>query len=222
MKSFRKLSLGAVLLLVMNIAHAYAQERETLQEESIPVVKSKTYEQVLDLLFPRDKLEEAKIRYAFVLRYEPSFDAESQIMIIYRADNVEAIEYKSADGNINTKLNEIFRRTGTENAVEMAKQIRITKRVININSAAIRRLRDSFFKRLCQSLEGEIKFFDRTRDVINITADGTKYRLWYMGLGTIFYEFFGTGADRPTSTDESPLMEWMKDVRRKITKLPSK
>lgn len=43
-----------------------------------------------------------------VLRYEPSFEAESQIVIFERAGKIYVIRYTAIDGNILSQLNEIL------------------------------------------------------------------------------------------------------------------
>ena len=52
------------------------------------------YDQVLDIVFPRDILN-GILGYALVLRYEPTYELESQIVIIQRASRKGVLEYST-------------------------------------------------------------------------------------------------------------------------------
>jgi len=187
-------------------------------QDSARVASEETYDKVLDLVFPRDILQEQKLRYVFVLRYEPTFHTESQLVIAEGWDKTEVIEYKSLDGSIEMKLDEIVRRTGKEDAEQMAKQIRIQKRHIKISRAEIRLLQERFFESLRLS---EKKLIAPMPDRVMVTQDGTGYRLWYSGITDIHSDLSGSGIKVPTRLDESPLIDWMKSVYRRVEAAPT-
>lgn len=200
--------LGLFLLLIGS-----ALTNRTLGQEPATVVSEETYYKVLDLVFPRNVLDRRKLRYAFVLRYEPTFQAESQIVIAEQGEEIEVVKYTSLNGNIDLKLDEMLRRTGIEDPEQMAKQIRIQKQHIKLSRADIRLLHKEFFDHL--------RLSEKTRlgampDTVIVTADGTRYRLWYSGIVDIQSGFLGSGINAPTRSDEPPLMEWMKAVYRKF------
>src|SRR5215831_12786180 len=122
-RSFGRLLFAAAVIGLAMVAAA-AQSTRNQRPAS---VNSKTYERVLDLLFPRDVLKDHKIRYAFVLRYEPTFLPESQIVIVGRQEGVEVITYKSIDGSIEAKLDDMLRAGSKEDPDRMAKRLRIQK-----------------------------------------------------------------------------------------------
>ena len=75
-------ALMVVLILVFQVTDAYPQSKSSLQEgrlKSHKVVSPGNYNRVLDILFPRD--DSTKNIFAIVLRFEPSFHPESQIII---------------------------------------------------------------------------------------------------------------------------------------------
>lgn len=207
--------IGLILFLLLS---GSAITTKTFGQESAAVASEETYYKVLDLVFPRDVLNKPNLRYAFVLRYEPTFRAESQITIAAQGEEIEIVKYTSLDGNIDLKLDEIVRRTRREDAEQMARQITIQKQYIKMSRTDMRILYDQFFDSLRSS--------ERTRlgtipDRVIITQDGTGYRLWYKGQGDIQYELHGSSINVPTRPDESPLLEWMKTVYKKVQAMPA-
>lgn len=176
-------------------------------------VGSETYQQVLDILFPRDALDEAG-RYVILLRYLPSFDPESQFTLVEKDGTVEVLEYTSADGNINQKLHEIYQRTKREDAFEMAKQIRVRQRILKTSPAEVKSLRSSLYDVGCALINHERK---QTRED-EITGDGMRYQIWSRGKGRIHYHIDGLDIDDTPATNEHPLIGWMKTARRTLSK----
>lgn len=179
-------------------------------------VSDTTYNQVLDILFPRDVLEPGA-EFAFVLRYEPAFDVETQIVLVKRAGLVQVLEYRPVKGRIETQLNEILRRTRRENAREMARQIRIRRQVVSAGPNDVKEWREGFYDKVCPAIAAE-KLFNEKGEA-SLIADGTRYRLWYKGLGSIHYDFIGSGVNSPTGSEEQPFITWMKDIRQLVEKL---
>lgn len=181
------------------------------------VVSEDTYDQVLDLVFPRDALRNRNVRYVFVLRYEPTFQAESQVVIVNGWDRSDIIEYRSLDGNIEMKLDAIVRHTKKEDIKRMAKQIRIQIRHLSVPSADLNLLHDNFFQSLHLS---ERALVGPKSERVTVTQDGTTYRVWYSGITEIQTDLSGSGIGSPTRADEAPLLDWMKDVHRKLESAP--
>jgi hypothetical protein len=178
------------------------------------VVSEKTYHKVLDLVFPRDILNDQKSDYTFVLRYEPTFGAESQITITERAGRAEVVKYTSLDGSIEMRLNQFVQRRHKEDALRMARLIRIRKEYAIISVKDIKLLSESFLDALRLSERARL---NPAKDRITITADGTGYRLWYKGETEVQSDF---GSNIPTRRIESPLLDWMKGVYLKVNTLP--
>lgn len=216
---FGRLRFIIFLLLAVCTMEVYAQEQKSKQKESlIPVIKSETYNQVLDLLFPCEVLT-GSFGYAFVLRYEPSFNAESQITILNRAGKIQIVEYTSLDGNIYQKINDIYQRTGQNKAEELAKQIQVQKRVVNISPSEIKRLRESFYNSSHRVIEYEKNLIGENIKVVTLTDDGARYRLWYRGTGIIYYDLSGSDINSSSLINEHPMIKWMKNVRYMINRV---
>lgn len=177
------------------------------------VVDEETYYKVLDLVFPRNVLQDQKSDYTFVLRYEPAFRAESQITITGRGGNIEVVKYTALDGSIEARLSDMVRRGRKEDVRRMARLIRIQKQYINVSSQDIKRFHESFFDSLRLS---ERAHLDAAKDRVTITANGTGYRLWYSGQTEVQSEFGGSNITTHTRPDESPLLDWMKGVYLKV------
>lgn len=165
------------------------------QEATLPAVSEETYHRVLDLVFPRDILTDQKFDYVFVLRYEPAFRAESQIIITERAGRVEVVQYTALDGSIELRLDQLVQSRHKEDAKRMARLIRIRKEYANISSKDIKLLHESFLDTLRISERARL---NAAKDKITITADGTGYRLWYKGETEVQSDFAGSNITTPT------------------------
>lgn len=186
-----------------------------------PIVNWETYDRVLDALFPRDDADTSKTIFEFVLRFEPSFHATSQIVIRKRVDKVQVVEYTSPDGNVFDKLNETLGRGGKEDPVEMAKSIRIIRREIPVSDARIRRWFDGLFDSLVVT-ENAVRHRGNQADkvrTLTLPLDGTTYNLWYkQGLNKISLSLYDVEVDTPGSDGELKLVQWMNSVRREVAK----
>jgi hypothetical protein len=223
--SMRVLSLKfsvLVLLLVSCLTDSQAQKKVTKltgQEEAADyVVDRAAYDQVLGIVFPRKVLTGAT-GYALILRYEPSFEEESQITILGRAGKIEIVEYRPVNGSIYRQLKKILKRVGDFNTKEAAKRIQIRRRVLNVPANLAKELQESFYDRLCRLTQREKDI--TSAETINVIEDGTQYRLWYRGEGLLQFEIIGSSVDSQSLPDENPLLGWMKDTYRIIKKLPA-
>jgi len=207
----------AILLCAISATNSSAQRRAVDRV----LVSDDTYRKVLDLVFPRDDVEALGVEYAFIIRFEPSFAAESQVTIVSRDGIVEVTDYSPQDGRVESKVQEIFHRTGEQNPSLIAKQIRVLRRVVSISPATLDRWRDGFYNSICTAVRDERKFFDSPSKTVMVTMDGTEYLLWYKGIGRLHYQLAGSGIDRPRRADEDILIDWMKSVRRQVTSLLS-
>jgi hypothetical protein len=211
-------------ILTTNLVCIQAQKKFPSQREKDEianyVVDRDTYDQVLDIVFPRDVLVNAW-GYALVLRYKPSFDAESQITVLNRAGKIEIIEYTSVKGSIYLQLKKILRQVGDFNARKAARQIQIRKRVINAPTATAQQLRQSFYALLDQLARHEKEVITEDMKSINLMEDGTQYLLWYRGQASTQFSVVGSDLDTSSLSSESPIVDWMKNVHRIIKQLPA-
>ncbi len=228
MKTLRLISnatLGALLILVLPLG-SRAQSSSS-QQESIPksysVVSRETYNRVLEILFPRNDLNPSDTVFELVLRFRPSFQPTSQIVIRRRVDKVEVVEYTSLDGNIYGKLNEILARGGKEDAVEMAKAVKVKRRESSVPYAQVKRWYASFFDSLpstTKTLREVGEEFDKTGGSESFILDGSTYDLWYeQRLNKMSFSLYDVEVNNPGSDGEFKLVQWMNAVRREVGRL---
>jgi len=202
-----------VLMVGVFISHAQERPPQQLAANANHIVSDEIYEQVLDIVFPKDALVGA-FGYAFVLRYKTSFDGESQIIVLNNGSSIEVTEYSPSGSSVYAQLSKSPKFTENTNAVEAAKLVQVQKRTLLISSADIKRLRVSFYDHL-----RDVSLYERTRvtenrNAISITTDGTEYFLWYRGVAKIAFSSSGSSIEDPPRASEHPLVKWMKEVRR--------
>lgn len=205
----------ALIFLCFNFI--IAQEKNQKKEEII-AIDSQTYQQVLDIVFST-KAKNNVFGYGFVLRFLPSFDAESQITIENELGKTIVTEYKSVNGNIYEQINKLVTETDIEDAEELAKRIKIEKRSVNIPPNQTKQWREEFYRALSLSMNDERKkISENMKETIDVN-DGIKYSLWYSGSAKIFYEFTDeTASDNLTETNENAIVSWMRKVKSTVIK----
>jgi hypothetical protein len=182
------------------------------------VIHAATYEKVLDLVFQRG---EANRDHDFVLRFEPTNAPESQISIKRTETKTQVVEFTSLSGNIYRKLDNILRNGGKEDAVEMAKQIQVNKRTLNVPAA----LANQWWTRLPDAMAATIKLLEQrraeaARGVGTITIDGTYYSFSYDQVGSsVFVRVMDYEVSSREVTGETELVRWMNGLRCDIEKL---
>ena len=215
--------LAAALSLASPISRVNAQSNAAPgQSQRVnPVVSWEVYHAVLDTVFPRNDPERNKTIFEFVLRFEPSFHATSQIVIRARVDKTEVIEFTSPDGNIFDKLNKALGQGATEDVATLAKSIQVKRREIPIPEAQIKGWYKDFFDSLTATEKtlqqrGEESLKTRSVDVV---LDGTTYNIWYnQGLNKSSLSLYDVEVDTPGSDGELKLVEWMNRIRREVAK----
>lgn len=171
----------------------------------------------MDILFPRD----GPAIFAIVLRFEPNFQPESQIIIRRELDKAEVVEYTSLSGNIYGKLNDVIAQGGKEDAVEMAKLIKVRKRSIEVPYAQVKQWHSGFLLSIKESLNG---FKERIEEydtgTTTIALDGTFYDLWYKQISNeMSFRVYDQAVEVRRLTGDFKLVQWMNAVRREVEKL---
>ena len=217
--------LGALIILAPQICSANAHCGSSAQQstsKSHRVVSRETYSRVLDILFPREDPNPSETIFQFILRFRPSFQLTSQIVIRRRLDKVQVVEYSSMDGNVYSKLNEALARGSKEDAVELAKLIRVQRKEISVPHAEIKRWYTSFFDSLnstTTTLQQRGEEFDKKGGSESILLDGTIYDLWYeQRLTSLSFNLYGVEIDSPGGDGDFKLVQWMNSIRRDVQK----
>lgn len=217
-----------IIKLMLTVLLCIAVQAVTLKAQcgsspnSSPVISEQTHYRVLDILFPWQYPTSDKADFFIVVRFQPSFAAESQITISKFKDKVDVTEYKSLSGNIYDELNKMLAKTCKEDAAEMAKQIRVEAKTVNISSAKVSQWHNnlltsfgttfSIFRQRSQRL-------DKSREV-SVVLDGTFYQLWYKnGLDKTELNFYDEETDDSRISGILPTVQWMNTVRREIQKV---
>lgn len=219
-----KSALGVLLILAMQVGNANAQSRSSPQDrtpKSYPVVSRETYNRVLDILFPRDAPTPSNTVWAVALRFRPSFKSELQVVIRRDVDKLQVIEYTSPDGNIYGILNAVLARAGKEDAVEMAKAIRVKRREVSVPLAQVKQWYATLFDSIAsttKTLREAGEEFDKTGGE-SFVLDGSVYELWYeQGLKRMSFSLYDVEVDKSSSDGEFKLVQWMNRVRREVAK----
>jgi vacuolar-type H+-ATPase subunit I/STV1 len=219
-------ALGAILIFALQVTNVNAQRVSAAQDrtpKSYPLAHQETYNRVLDIVFPRADPNPSKTIFAFVLRFKPYSQSESQVIIRRGADKIEVIEYTTLDGGIYAKLNELIASGSKEDAVELAKAIRVKRKAVSVPYAQVKRWYATFFDNLARttktlSVKGEE--FDRTGGSVTVFLHGAVYDLWYeQGLNQLSFRLYDVDLDDVRSSAVFELVRWMDTVRRTIAEL---
>jgi hypothetical protein len=213
-------ALMVVLILLFQVNDAYSQGGSSLQEgrlKSYKVVSQETYNRVLDILFPQDDSSMVTI----VLRFEPSFQPESQIVIKRGLNKAEVIEYSSLSGNIYSKLNNVMARGGKEDAIEMAKLIKVRRRSMEVPYARVKRWHADFLDSVSESMNAFKEKLDEYDTGTSTTAlDGTFYDLWYKHISNeMSFRVYDQAIEVPRLVADLKLVQWMNAVRQEVGRL---
>jgi hypothetical protein len=218
-------ALGAMLTLTLLACSVKAQSGVTLQDaqtKTYPVVGEETYNRVLDILFSRDVPASRGSLWTVSLRFKPSSKPESQIIIRrYVNRKLGVVEYTSPDGSIYGKLNEALARGDKEDAVEMAKSVRVARREVSVAPAQARRWYATFFDSLVsttKTLREALEESEKT-GAESFVFHGTFYDLRYeQGINEMSFKLYDVEVDKPGSDGELKLVQWMNMVRRDVAK----
>lgn len=212
-----KAALPLVLVVVSQVTAAYSQNSPAVPEnrlKSYRVVSPETYNRVLDEVFPRDDSG----LFVIVLRFQPNFQAESQIIIRRELDKAEVIEYTSLGGNIYRQLNDVISHGGKEDAGEMAKLIKVKKRSIRVPLAQVKEWHSTFLASIGESLKTFTeKIKEDASGTSSIALDGTFYGIWYRQIGgEMSFRLYDQAVEVPRLTGDFKLVQWMTAMRRDI------
>ena len=203
--------IGVILLLALGGHSAHAQE-----ERTIPVVSDEDYEQVLNLLFPLNALKEPSYDFVTILRYKPSFVSESQVVLIGREGYVQVIEYRSLDGNLNTKLSEML-EGGELSPAEMAKWVRVSRRETRVSFSQAQKWRGGLIAGINSAVRPKSLRYVPPAKTVTVITDGTEYELWdSSGGGEIHFSLVGSETHKRIFPATASFITWMDTVRAQV------
>jgi hypothetical protein len=223
-RQMSKKYLISLLLILCFCYSAKAQNTDELFEGKVlyKVISNKTYDDVLDVVFPREIENKRETVWQLVLRFMPNSEPESQIVIRKTIVGYELIELKSSNGVIFSTLNQWITKNGKEDVLEMAKVIKVEQREVKTNSKVITGWYNIFFESIpltAQSLKFSSQEFERTNGSIGLRLHGTYYEVWFLYKGNkINFVIYDQEVNDNKITGEYALVKWMNKVRLQIKK----
>jgi hypothetical protein len=171
------------------------------------------YAAILDTIFPRQVYGAS---YAFVLRREPSFERESQLVVKVLDKGTVNAELMTVIGR--SAHDTLSRRREPDRALsipELAKSIQVDRRAVDVTRAVANRWQSSLFDAVrtsLQELEQSARTYNDTGSVtVNVVADGVLYRLWYyQPPQNLAWNF----------DQRAPLGRWAETVMQEVAKQP--
>lgn len=206
----RLLSLALLLMCVACTAHAQ-------DEQSLSNISVEEYDQVMDLLFPLDELRNDR-ESVTILRYKPSFEAESQIVMIRREGYFQIVEYKSLDGNLFYRLDGMSSVRELSPA-EMVKKVRVAKRELRVPYPEAQEWRRNLLASVYAYMRPKSLKYSPPPKVISVMMDGTSYELWdTWGRWNLHFELQGGSTHKGAPPLEASFIKWMNVVRQAVAK----
>jgi len=178
------------------------------------VISQETYRRVLDIVFPPTE------SYKYILRFEPSFAPESQIIINTQGAKTEVVELTSLSGNIYAKLDRLKADGASEDAIAMARLIQVRKRTIEVPPHVASRWFSTFSDSQVASLKLlEERQEEEARGTGTMVIDGTLYSIWNHTSRDAFFREWDYEINDQEVSGEFQLVKWMNSVRRDISGL---
>jgi len=212
-----------VIVMIAIIGHGSSAVCQVAQETANPrtsyhPLDQKTYDQVLDLVFPAMPPVTKDIIFAIRIRYTPSFEPESQVLITFFQDKPSSVDYVEALKSIYWAGDDVARRGDAPDPIAIAKSVSVRRDVREISGDAAIRWQQAMIEKLDGTL---LHLPDETeklykRETIEITLDGTGYEISYAQRGVYFRSRF---EQTPTG---SAIAKWAEDLRMEIVEGKSK
>jgi hypothetical protein len=196
------------------------QERD---EPPIPIqriVSDKTYNDVLDTIFPRVDDDDDKTDWTLTLRFRPSEGPESQIFIRKTVSRLVVIEYQSLNGVVFNRINTWFTENGREDVPEMSRQISVKRTVLKFGRPDFQRWLAGFFKALRSSsliAENKSHEFDRTGGWSD-WLHGSYFETWFYQYGNEIHFLVIDKETKDRPNGHSPLAIWMNQVKKQVVR----
>lgn len=185
----------------------YPRIQQNIQHDEVREAVKK-YQGTLDVLFPRDEGNLKETDYRIVLRFHPSFSAESQIVMSkMTGGSIQIVSYtlpgqKSSVGDL---LQELEIR-GINSPDEIARRFQVVRKDVTLNPQVV----DDLIRRYSAL---------RINPALDYSAslDPSMYELWYDSVfNKLHVSVMGPSFEKAPRADA--LFSWMNDVRLAVEK----
>ena len=193
-----KLPLKCSWILLFSISAFHLQIANAQSTQTPPIVVS-VYPRVVDLAFSYPVYFFPQGEYRLILRFLPSFEAESQIVISGWNDDTPAVTTYTLVDKTQTisSITDSQNIRGIEDPAEIAKLIKVQKKELTPSPPEVKALMSRFLAlRLSPNL---------SRDAV---LDGTRYDLEY--------QTFSNRLQFVLSDETSPVVQWMNQIKKVV------
>lgn len=181
--------LGAFILPFFLADPAIAQKAQRTSSTLLGCTDiSQQYEHALDVVFPRPTRGPGDFRavdYTIVLRYQPSFHAESQI--VFEKDTngkLLATEYTLPDGapSVSTRLWKIYEARRCPTDADLAGIITVNRSLDPVPNEVKKLVIQLFEQRITLMIDPAMRIDLNSKSPRLLVEDGAGYHLWLNGL----------------------------------------
>lgn len=213
-----------ILLLTMLSPVLQAQPQKLSDQEpkypvGLPIARPsrQTYERVWDAAFPNESDHGSPLRFSLVLRFLPSFEPESQIVIRCEKSETGAtsVDYAKATTSAVEVTYRDFLGERSPDVQAVAMKMGVKRVSFAATPGASRKWLEGFLRALASSAAGiEKRAFNG-----GVILDATEYRLQYTEeFNSLSFDFVGSPGGREHPND-LPVVKWMNATRRTIEDL---
>jgi hypothetical protein len=207
----------AIALLVFGEPQQPASHHK--KGEVLAEVSSEDYERVLGLVFSPTTQAPRDLVFSIVLRFRPSFEPESEVIIRQGRGQAATVEYIAAEHNVHTTLNGLLRVTPGVRPEALARDVHVQRRTINLPAGRPFALQAALFASLNETLSA-LRAAGATvhgTGETTVTLDGESYELWYEQGLTRFSGFFSASeADLSATPNAIGIGKWARALRDEI------
>jgi len=202
-KTIRLAIITIVVVAMVLVPHlAVKSTAQTSVDQLTRTPSGFTYDKVVELVLDHQGCDlRKKYYYSLVLRFQPTWEPESQMTICRNAKNKFEVKYCAVNKSIWDQLLEIYAATGREDPQEMAAQIKADCRTLNPDQGAVRQLMAQY---------ATLRFSPMLSTAT--TVDGGAYELWFVAPSNKIHLSL-SGSVKGDSQRDSPVIRWMAQAR---------
>lgn len=183
---------------------------------------SQEYNHALDLVFPRSTRTPAAFReldYSIVLRYQPSFHAESQIVLEKDTNGkLLATEYALPDGapSVSTRLWKIYEARRCPTDADFAGIITVNRSLDPVPNEVKELVIQLFEQPITLMIDPDMRIDLNSKSPRLLVEDGAGYHLWLNGLQNSAFFDLHSGPFQSPLYDELDHLRLAVEMRSKV------